>query len=77
MNSKVIDDLTESLICLYEEDKKPDNPTEYVKNKLRSNNACDGILMDENKRLKDEVKKLKKEVQELQRKLESLQRHDD
>ena len=77
LNSHVIDDLTEALISLYEEEKKADNPTEYIKTHLKSINAPDGILLEENKKLKDEAKKLKKELQELQKKLEQLQRPND
>ncbi|MCQ2816401.1 MAG: hypothetical protein MJ252_03955 [archaeon] len=62
------------MISLYEEENKSGNPTEYIKAHLRSSNASDAMLLEENKKLKEEAKKLKKEIKDLQRKIDKLEK---
>ena len=76
-NSNVIDEITEALICLYEEEKKVDNSSDYVKKHLKSDIDPDKMISSENKKLLEENKRLKKQIEELTKKVEELERNTD
>jgi seryl-tRNA synthetase len=69
----VIDQLTRTLVSLYEESDKPQNALEYINHKLsfikRNLNAPDDIDTDN---LKNEYLKLKDENERLRRKIDEL-----
>ena len=73
-NAGVVDDLTEVLINLYEEENKPKYPTEYIKSSLKSSNAQENEIAIQNIKLREENRKLKQRINELERKIERIQK---
>ena len=67
----VIDQLTKTLVGLYEEPEKPGNVTEFIKHSLGAPSDTDvEQLLSENEELKKQNAKLQSEVDQLKRDLE-------
>ena len=66
-SSGVVDNLTEVLVNLYEEQEKPKFPTDFIKLNLKSSDEGENSIIKRNNEMREEIKKLRQKVGELER----------
>ena len=74
--SGVVDNLSEVLIHLYEENERPKFPTEYIKSNLKSSSTDENSVIEENNMLREENKKLTQRINELERIIERMKKSE-
>ena len=70
----VVENLTEILIDLYEEDDKPKYPTDYIKSNLRSSKTKENEILLQNIKFKEENRVLKERIKQLEKGIERLKK---
>ena len=72
--SGFVENLTDVLINLYEENDKPKFPTDYIKSNLKSSSVGDNDIIEQNNKIREENKKLQERIIQLERSIERMKR---